>query len=151
MMGELTNEQIDQILNNQSVGRLGCYAKGELYMVPVNYAYDGKFIYAHSKEGMKIHMMRENKEVCFEVDVMENKDNWRSVIVWGTYEELDDEAARNQAMKILGNKMKPVQTSETATPYRQTMAPYVIEKERKNIAYRIRVKRKTGRFEKITF
>lgn len=151
MLGELTKEQIDQILNSQAVGRLGCYAQDQIYVVPVTYAYDGKFIYAHSKEGLKINMMRENKDVCFEVDVMENMANWRSVIVWGTYEELHDEVTRSQAMKILENKMKPLLTSETVKPHRQTMAPHVIEKERKSIAYRIRVKRKTGRFEKMSF
>ena len=81
MLGALYKPQIDHVLHSQVVGRIGCYADGKLYVVPITYAYDGKYIYAHSKDGMKIKMMRKNPHVCFEVDVMENMANWRSVIV----------------------------------------------------------------------
>lgn len=53
------------------------------YVVPVNYVYDGKFIIAHSVAGMKIQMMRKNRDVCFEVDEMKSITNWKSVIAWG--------------------------------------------------------------------
>ena len=148
MLGELTVEQMDQMLHSQTVGRLGCYASGEIYVVPVTYAFDGQHIYAHSREGMKVRMMRENKQVCFEVDAIENMANWRSVILWGTYEELQDENAQREAMRVMDSKLSPLITSVTARPHRQTMIPHFIEKERKPIVYRIRIERKTGRFEK---
>lgn len=148
MLGELNNEQIDYVLNHQALGRIGCYAHGQQYVVPVTYAYDGQYIYAHSREGMKIRMMRENPKVCFQVDAMENMANWRSVIVWGTYEELKDEEAQKKAMELMDTKLMPLITSETATPHRQTMIPHFVEKERKPILYRIKVEQKTGRFEK---
>jgi nitroimidazol reductase NimA-like FMN-containing flavoprotein (pyridoxamine 5'-phosphate oxidase superfamily) len=69
------------------VGRLGCSTDGKMYIVPVTFVYDGTYIYAHSKEGLKIKMMRNNPSVCFEVDIIDNLTNWRSVILWGEYEE----------------------------------------------------------------
>ena len=63
-------------------------------MVPGNYIYDGHFIMAHSLKGMKIEMMRKKPKVCFEVDEMKNFTNWRSVIVWGEYQEFTEERER---------------------------------------------------------
>jgi nitroimidazol reductase NimA-like FMN-containing flavoprotein (pyridoxamine 5'-phosphate oxidase superfamily) len=148
MLGELNQEQIDHVLNTEVVGRIGCYADNRIYVVPVTFGYDGTFVYAHSKEGMKIEMMRSNPEVCFQVDVMENMANWRSVIAWGTYEEISDDAERQAAMNILMTKLMPLVTSETVRPHRQTMSPQIVEKEKRAIVYRIRLTSKTGRFEK---
>lgn len=148
MLGNLTDKQIDYVLYSQVIGRIGCYAEGEVYVVPVTYAFDGQYIYAHSKEGRKIHMMRANDQVCFEVEAMENLANWRSVIIWGTYEELKDQDSQKKGLQILNDRLMPLMTSETAHAHRQTMIPQVIEKEMKPIVYRIKVGRKTGKYEK---
>ena len=73
------------------MGRIGCNDGERNYVVPVNYAYDGKFIIAHSIMGMKIAIMRKNPNVCFEVDEMKSYTKWKSVIVWGVYQELSDD------------------------------------------------------------
>src|SRR4051794_25095067 len=86
---ELTREAIDELLREEIVGRIGCHAEGETYVVPVIYAYDGEAFYAYSIEGKKIRMMRENPSVGFEVDRYEGPGRWRSVIAQGEYEELE--------------------------------------------------------------
>lgn len=149
MLGELTEEQIDHVLQSQVVGRLGCSNNMDIYVVPVTFAYDGTYIYVLSKEGTKVNMMRRNPNVCFEVDVIENMANWRSVILWGEYQELEDDREKRKAMNILANKVMPLITSETIKPLRQPMAPHIVEKEKKPIAYRILITKKTGRFEKV--
>jgi nitroimidazol reductase NimA-like FMN-containing flavoprotein (pyridoxamine 5'-phosphate oxidase superfamily) len=58
MLGPLDKEQIETLLNELPVGRIGCHAEGITYIVPVNYAYDGVNIYAHSAKGMKIDNLR---------------------------------------------------------------------------------------------
>ncbi|WP_339627840.1 hypothetical protein [uncultured Maribacter sp.] len=50
------------------------------YVVLVTYANDGQYAYGHTQEGMNFNLMRKNPMVCFEVDVIENMGNWRSVI-----------------------------------------------------------------------
>lgn len=149
MLGKLTDVQIDQVLQGQSLGRIGCYGDGKMYVVPVTYVYHGGYIYAHSKEGRKIEMMRTNPNVCFEVDVMENMTNWRSVILWGEYEELKSDKEQQAGMKIMMDRLAPFTTSETVrASHSFSHPPEVVEKSFKAVAYRIRITEKTGRFEK---
>lgn len=150
MLGKLTDAQIIQVLQAQSLGRIGCQADGKIYVVPVTYVYHNGFIYAHSKEGMKIKMMRANPSVCFQVDAMENMTNWRSVIVWGEYEELRSEREQEAGMKIMMDRLAPFVTSETVrTSHSASRAPEVVEKGLKAVAYRIKIAEKSGRFEKL--
>lgn len=148
MMGILTEEQARQLLQSGLVGRIGCFAGKEIYVVPVTYAYHDGFIYAHSREGQKIRLMRKNTSVCFQVDAIENMGNWRSVIAWGNYQELTDERERNAGLRILRDRLAPFVTSETVRPHATPAPPEAIEKERKAVIYRISIKKITGRFEK---
>jgi nitroimidazol reductase NimA-like FMN-containing flavoprotein (pyridoxamine 5'-phosphate oxidase superfamily) len=148
MLGSLNDKQIDSLLHSQVVGRLGCYAEGRTYVVPVTYVYDGRHIICHSREGLKLAMMRKNPEVCFETDIMENMANWQSVIVWGTFKELSGNEAKIALEKLI-DRVKPMLTSETAHPHE----PGESHERRDNvgftaIVYEIEVKEKTGRFEK---
>jgi uncharacterized protein len=116
MLGQLTDKQIDHVLYSQIIGRIGCYSEGEMYIVPLTYVYDKGYIYAHSKEGLKVQMMRNNPNVCFQVDSMENMTNWRSVILWGEYEELTTEKDQKAGMKIMVDRLTPFLTSEAVRP-----------------------------------
>src|SRR6187549_3110106 len=100
MMGQLNNEQIEEVLKENILGRIGCNDGRKTYVVPVNYVYTGKDIIAHSAIGMKIEMMRSNPQVCFEVDEMKSFTDWKSVIAWGEYQEITDNADRNNVMKL---------------------------------------------------
>lgn len=102
MIEELDRAQIDDLLGAQVVGRIGCHADGVTYVVPVIYAYDGEAFYVYTVEGRKVRMMRANPEICFEVDEYESG-SWRSAIVQGRYEELD-EAGAGRALSLLGER-----------------------------------------------
>lgn len=150
MLGELTDAQIDHVLRTQVIGRIGCSNAGQVYVVPVTYVYHNGYIYVHSREGKKIKIMRKNPNICFEVDIIENMTNWRSVIVWGTYEELQHEEDQMEGMKIMKDRLAPLLTSETVRPrHGYPHSPEVVEKEFKAVAYRIKIMEKTGRFEKL--
>jgi nitroimidazol reductase NimA-like FMN-containing flavoprotein (pyridoxamine 5'-phosphate oxidase superfamily) len=90
MLGKLSELQIERFLQSQIVGRIGCHANGETYVVPISYAYDGTYIYARTYEGKKLDMMREEPRICFEVDTLRDLSEWKSVIGWGEFEELKD-------------------------------------------------------------
>jgi len=94
MIGTLTDEQIEEVLKQNLLGRIGCNDGKKNYVVPVNFGYDGQFIIAHSVDGIKIRMMRENPDICFQVDEIKNFSSWKSVIVRGQYQELTDERNR---------------------------------------------------------
>lgn len=149
MLGDLSTDQIELVLRSEVIGRIGCCVDGEVYVVPVTYVFHKGSIYAHSQEGKKIEMMRKNPRVCFEIDVMENMANWRSVIVWGEYEELTSDKDRNTAMKIITDRLLPMVTSETVRKsHGFSHPPEVVEKGSRAIVYRIVIRSQTGRYEK---
>ena len=145
MLGEMTEGQIDQVLASQVIGRIGCHADGKTYVVPVAFAFDGRHIYAHSRNGLKIAMMRKNPTVCFEVESIENMRNWRCVIVNGVFEELKTAAMQVKAFKLLSDRLSPVTASEAARP---TPQPPPGEKKMRPVFFRISISEKSGRFEK---
>jgi nitroimidazol reductase NimA-like FMN-containing flavoprotein (pyridoxamine 5'-phosphate oxidase superfamily) len=148
MLGELNTRQIEHVLHSSIIGRVGSHADHLTYVVPVTYAYDGKYVYGHTQEGMKIDMMRKNPNVCFEVDVIDNMSNWRSVIAWGTYEELKTPESRKHAMRILVDKVLPYMTGQTTMSNSMSDSHQKTIEAMKGVVYRIELTKKTGRFEK---
>ena len=149
MFGRLQEQEIEEILTRQYVGRLGCSSNGRTYIVPISYAYDGSYLYFHAvHEGTKIQMMRENPQVCFQADSMENMANWKSVICWGVFEELTEEQERTEALKVLLGRELPIITSQTVklTPS-WPFQPHDYN-DIKGIVFRIRITEKSGRFER---
>jgi len=147
MIGKLENNEIEEVLHRQLIGRIGCHANDITYVVPISYAYDGTYIYGHTYEGMKIEMMRENPKVCFEVDNMENMANWKSVICWGEFEELTNSDERKTGIQKLLDRVLPLITSETVQITPHWPFPPTDFNRINGIIYRIRLHEKTGRFE----
>lgn len=149
MIGILNTLEIDDVLRSNVLGRIGCRDGEKIYVVPVSYVYDGKYIICHSAEGMKIHMMRKTPAVCFEVDEMKDYTNWRSVIGWGAYEELTDDTVKYRAMEVFVDRLMHMKISETARP------PEMLEKRVhprspgniKPVIFRIELKERSGRYE----
>lgn len=150
MLGKLTPDEIETFLEDEYIGRIGCHAEGRTYVVPVTYAYDGRTIYAHSADGLKLRLMRANPEVCFEVDHMNDMANWRSVICRGTFQELKgDEAQKGMAMLVA--RIRPVIASETASPSGSMHFDEHHQAEVRGhtaVAFRIVLSERTGRFER---
>jgi uncharacterized protein len=149
MLGHLNKEEIEEVLSNGILGRIGCSLKGKTYIVPINYVYDGKQIIAHSTEGNKIFMMRQNPLVCFEVEEIINNQNWKSVIAQGTYHEITDERERYEAMKLFVDKMMKLKVSTTAhAPENNPERMRTNQHSARAVIYRIILAEKTGRYEK---
>ena len=148
MLGHLNSKQIEHVLQSLIIGRIGCHADNTTYIVPVTYAYDGTYIYGHSEEGLKINMMQKNPIVCFEVDVIENMSNWRSVIAWGKFEELKTPEQRKAGIKILMDKVMPLMTGETTISHSMIDSHKKTIEAMKGVVYRIKLTKKTGRYEK---
>lgn len=153
MFGKLNDEQIEEVLRQEIIGRIGCSANNKTYVVPISYAYDGGSIYCHTYDGLKIEMMRQNPEVCFEVDIMHNMANWKSVIAWGQFEELKN-GERNSAIEKLSKRQIPEVASKTLQLTPQWPFPPDDFEKVTGIVFSIKLQEKTGRYEKsdsITF
>lgn len=131
----LGDDEIERLLGSALVGRIACCATefdGEArpFLVPLAYGYDGECAYAVSGPGRKIDIMRAQPKVSFEVDEAFAEDRWASVIADGEYEELLTETDRLLAHRVLFGEAtdRPMFRGD-------------------QIVYRLRLTRKTGRFE----
>jgi nitroimidazol reductase NimA-like FMN-containing flavoprotein (pyridoxamine 5'-phosphate oxidase superfamily) len=150
MIGELSAIEIEDLLHRQIVGRIGCYDSDSVYIVPISYAYHDNGIYCHTYEGKKINLMRKNPKVCFQVDEMRDMGNWKSVIAWGMFEELNDEKEKIKALIILLNRKLPIPSSVTTHlgehwPF-TSVTPGELSKI-PGIVFRISLEEKTGKTE----
>lgn len=147
MISELSPQQIERVLHEQVIGRIGCHARGRTYIVPVTYAYDEGAILSHTGEGLKVQMMRENPEVCFEVEDLRHLPSWSSVIIQGRYEELHGEAAASALDRLMarlqasppGRSERPWQGAGVFVPGTHAQRPEVM--------FRIAIAERTGRHD----
>lgn len=106
------NAQIEDIINNAKVCRLGLVDDGKPYVVPLCFGYKDRKIYFHSaKEGRKIEILARNNNVCVEFDeageTVKNDTacNWgmkyRSVICSGKSYFIDIEQDKRDALNVI--------------------------------------------------
>lgn len=147
-MGQLTTDEIENLLRTSVIGRIGCSDGNLIYVVPISYVYDSNFVYGYTHEGLKTTILRKNPAVCFEVERLDNLANWQTVIAHGTFEELTDPALRQDALQKLAARKLPIITSQTTrlTPEWPFASEALIQL--KGVAFRIRLQSKSGRFEK---
>jgi len=136
MISTLSPEESYTLLRGSRVARLGCCDGSGPYVVPVNYVFDGEAVYVHSLPGRKVAAMREHPRVCLQVDEIRGDFDWRSVIAFGVYEELNDPAERERGLGLLLSlfpRLTPVESlmADDATP-----PPLVV--------FRVRVERVSG-------
>jgi len=149
MLGELNEKQIEDLLSAQVTGRIGCHADGVTYIVPVNYIYRDPYIFSHATKGQKIDMMRKNPRVCFQVDHIHSVFKWQSVIASGLFEEITNFDEKQQIMQGLIHRIMPLANNPADHP-----SHGIVEKENQIgtetdlIVYKIKLTKKTGRFEK---
>ncbi|HKL01839.1 MAG TPA: pyridoxamine 5'-phosphate oxidase family protein [Desulfotignum sp.] len=103
---------IEEILQQGQVCRLGFADRNVPYIVPMNYGYQDSALYFHSApEGRKIDLIRANPLVCFEVDELvkmnkaANACDWgasfKSVIGTGTARILDTPEEKKAGLDII--------------------------------------------------
>lgn len=147
MLGKLNEKQIDDLVSRQVTGRIGCVADNKAYIVPINYFYKNSTIYGHSAPGKKIDMMRNNPNVCFQVDEITSIFKWKSAIMWGTYEEIVDPDKKQQAMQGIIHWLMPLVESPAGHPSHGIAS---LESELDNIdliVYKINITEKSGKYE----
>ncbi|MEO6963520.1 MAG: pyridoxamine 5'-phosphate oxidase family protein [Puia sp.] len=147
MLGTLTEIQINNLLTQNAVGRIGYHDEIKSYITPVTYVFDGEHFIGQTNEGLKLDIMRKNPYVCFEVDVMSSMSNWQSVIAWGYFEELFDNDALD-ARKYLYNSILDLLTVPSVHPHEHEPNILIDDSNRiKRVMYRIKITEKIGRFE----
>jgi nitroimidazol reductase NimA-like FMN-containing flavoprotein (pyridoxamine 5'-phosphate oxidase superfamily) len=148
MVRELSSEEIEILLRESRFASLGCHANGETYVVPISFVYDGKRIIGQTKPGKKIDMMRKNPKVCIMIDQIKSIVEWKSVVVWGSFKELEGPESA-AAMGVLIDHLAPSlvasgergRSPRDVTPSEPGNIPQV------DIVYTVEVNKVTGRAE----
>ena len=111
----MTPKEIDQFLTCARVGRLGISLKDGPYIVPVGYAYaDSKIFFHTCNKGLKMDSIRENPNICFEVDeTLSDASMFKSVIAFGTAEIIDDKERMIPYLQKLIDKYRVPESFDT--------------------------------------
>jgi nitroimidazol reductase NimA-like FMN-containing flavoprotein (pyridoxamine 5'-phosphate oxidase superfamily) len=125
------------ILREGTLGRLGCIAADWPYVVPVNYFFDGRDIYIHTLPGKKLDALRDNPRVCLQVDDIKDSYNWRSVIAYGTFEEVSNEEMRENVLTKLYSRL----------PHMTPVESKMVEGAKGTVVFRIKMEEVTGMAE----
>lgn len=110
---EITDRsRIEDILGKEKICRVAFFDNPYPYMIPLCYGYEDGAIYFHGfREGHKIDCIRENRNVCFEVDadieVVENADpcewtvKYRSVVGFGRATILESPEEKRHGLDVI--------------------------------------------------
>jgi nitroimidazol reductase NimA-like FMN-containing flavoprotein (pyridoxamine 5'-phosphate oxidase superfamily) len=112
---DMSQAEIHELLERQSFGHLGCARDGRPYVVPMNYAFDGKNLYFFTTAGMKTHFIESNPEVCLQVEEVSDSSHWRSVMVIGRAERLTHSEDVQRAMQHIVNRNPSLTPAISAT------------------------------------
>ncbi|MDV0445400.1 hypothetical protein MmiAt1_09770 [Methanimicrococcus sp. At1] len=118
---QLTNDEINLLLDEESVGRLATIGAGGFpYVIPVHYVHHNQKIYIHGLvRGQKLDNIAANPNVCFEIDLFEGfimpdekspcdvNTKYKSVIITGTAKVVEDETIKEDALNKIVEKYTP--------------------------------------------
>jgi nitroimidazol reductase NimA-like FMN-containing flavoprotein (pyridoxamine 5'-phosphate oxidase superfamily) len=112
---DMAPAEMHALLQRESFGHLGCARDGRPYVVPMDYAYDGKELYFFTTEGMKTQFIEANPKVCLQVEEIIDRTHWRSVMVIGKAEQLTNAEETQRAMKLITERNPSLTPAISAT------------------------------------
>ncbi len=112
---DMAPAEMQALLQRGSFGHLGCAREGRPYVLPMNYAYDGKDLYFFTTEGMKTQYIGANPQVCLQVEEVTDSTHWRSVMVNGRAQQITGNEEMQQAMKLITERNPSLTPAISAT------------------------------------
>jgi nitroimidazol reductase NimA-like FMN-containing flavoprotein (pyridoxamine 5'-phosphate oxidase superfamily) len=90
LIQEMTRGDSLSLLKSMRLGRLACAKDVQPYITPFYFSFARNYLYSFSTVGQRIEWMRENPLVCVETDEVMSSQEWVSIIIFGSYQELAD-------------------------------------------------------------
>ncbi|MBT8244448.1 MAG: flavin mononucleotide-binding protein [Winogradskyella sp.] len=96
MIQKLDNSKCKLLLSQNYIGQLSYIFNDRPYIVPITYFYDAlqNAIIGYSGKGHKIRALRINRDVAVGVYEVDSVNNWKSVLVQGSYREFEGSTAK---------------------------------------------------------
>ncbi len=116
---EITDRmEIESILSQTRICRIGFSQNNKPYIVPMNFGYKDGYLFFHcAQEGMKIDIIKQNNNVCFEVDINHEitdtgipcdwSTRYSSVIGFGKALLVKDPIEKKLALNVIVNHYSP--------------------------------------------
>ena len=98
---DMRESEAREVLGTLDYAHLAVAKDNIPYVVPVHYAYDGTDLFVYTTEGKKAEIIRVNPEICLQAEDVEDKENWKSVMVSGTAKQLTNEEDRQKALDLI--------------------------------------------------
>jgi nitroimidazol reductase NimA-like FMN-containing flavoprotein (pyridoxamine 5'-phosphate oxidase superfamily) len=136
---EMTDDEIDEVLQGVGFGHFACSRNNRPYVVPISYAYSKPNIYIYTTDGKKSDIIQDNPQVCLQVEDVINNNQWRSVVFNGTAEQIADREEREEVLKLI------LKTNPTLTPAISIRWMDNWVRENREVVYKIKPDAVTGR------
>jgi uncharacterized protein len=136
---EMNSGQIKEVLNRVNYGHLGMSRGTHPYVVPVHFAHDEPYIYIYTTEGKKTEIIRDNPEICLQVEDVKSEKDWQSVIINGEAVQITEPEERERALKFILD-VNPTLTPAVSIRWMDSWVRENIE-----VVYRILPRMMTGR------
>lgn len=105
-------KDIEEIIHRANICRLALCEGGRPYIVPLCFGYEGGKLYFHSaSQGRKLEILKNNRNVCFEMDVDQELVSeeipckwgfrYRSVVGFGKASFIRDPESKREALRII--------------------------------------------------
>ena len=100
---KMTNEEIEELLDSESICRIAFRGDEYPYMAPFRYVRHGGSLYFHfTKYGRKMRLLEADSNVCVGVERLEpDLSEYRFVAISGALERVDEAAERSEALRLL--------------------------------------------------
>ncbi|WP_053992861.1 pyridoxamine 5'-phosphate oxidase family protein [Mangrovimonas sp. TPBH4] len=98
MIKTLNQKECYAVLARNYIGHLAYMYYHQPFIAPITYFYDAAnhWILAYSSEGHKIMAMRKHNDVALQVEEVTSVNEWKSVLIHGSFEELKGSYAKAQ-------------------------------------------------------
>ncbi|GAA4810088.1 pyridoxamine 5'-phosphate oxidase family protein [Litoribaculum gwangyangense] len=114
MITNIKKEDCLKILNNNYIGHLAYVYKNSPFVIPITYYYDKKnlTVIGYTGEGHKTKALRANNAVALEIAEIQSVDEWKSILIQGTFEELEGSDAKYELHKFSLGVKKLIKENE---------------------------------------
>ncbi|WP_273565735.1 pyridoxamine 5'-phosphate oxidase family protein [Maribacter halichondriae] len=150
MRRKLDTKECIAILSNNYIAQLAYLTGASPYVLPITYYYDSDThtITSYSSKGHKVKAMRKNPAVALSVNEIKSVQDWRSVMVHGTYEELDGINAKHMLHEFSEGVKKIINRNAEKEVHFISDFSSKIYTDDNPIIYRIKIGEITGKLRK---
>lgn len=124
---DLSREEALAVLERNHIARLAFAFKDRVDIEPISYVYENEWFYARTSPGTKLTVVQHQPYVALEVDEIEDRSHWVSVVVHGTIYFIDpdrspaDKEAFDSALAVLRSADASVLTKDDPAPHRRAL------------------------------